>query len=330
MGYDIIGDVHGQAGKLEALLANMGYRHEKGRWAHPTRKAIFVGDFIDRGPRQMDTISIVRAMVDAQSALAIMGNHELNAIGWVTPSLRKPGDWLRTRLGSKGANNHHHHKAFLDQVGEDSDGHKELVSWFMGLPLWLDLPELRVVHACWHPAAIEAISGKLGNPAYLTPSHLLDALEEPDTDCSSAEGSLGLFEAIELVCKGVEIPLPPGQTFIDPVGYARSRVRSRWWDPQALSFRSCAIIPESIKQSLPDAQIPTSCVVPLPTDKPLFFGHYWMTGTPAPLGDLVACVDYSAAKDGPLVAYRYSGEAKLSAENFASSESPSMRSSPKR
>ena len=54
MEYDIIGDVHGQAGKLEALLEAMGYRNHSGAYRHPSRKAIFVGDFVDRGPRQVD------------------------------------------------------------------------------------------------------------------------------------------------------------------------------------------------------------------------------------------------------------------------------------
>ena len=49
MGFDIIGDVHGQASKLEALLEGMGYRLKAGAFQHPHRRAIFVGDYIDRG-----------------------------------------------------------------------------------------------------------------------------------------------------------------------------------------------------------------------------------------------------------------------------------------
>lgn len=320
MRYDIIGDVHGQASKLEALLSNMGYQERAGAWSHRESVAIFVGDFIDRGPRQMDTIKIVRAMVDAGSALAIMGNHELNAIGWVTPSQREPGDFLRTRRGSKGANNLHHHQAFLDQVGAGSKAHSELIAWFMALPLWLDLPELRVVHACWHPLAIESIKARLGGSNRLDSEKIREALDDMDGARSAPGEPLGLFESIELVCKGVEIPLPGGATFVDPAGYERSRVRSRWWDAGARTFKSCAMLSESEKSELDDGPIPASCVVELPSDKPIFFGHYWMTGVPAPLGDLVACVDYSAAKSGPLVAYRYSGEAKLAAANFVSSD----------
>ena len=41
---------------------------------------------------------------------------------------------------------------------------------------------------------------------------------------------------------------------------------------------------------------------------PVIFGHYWFTGNPAVISPSFACVDYSAAKDGPLVAYRWDGE----------------------
>ena len=72
MSYDIIGDIHGQADKLEALLTRMGYRYSAGCWRHPDRQAIFVGDFIDRGPDQMRTVNLARDMVESGTALAIM------------------------------------------------------------------------------------------------------------------------------------------------------------------------------------------------------------------------------------------------------------------
>ena len=79
MGYDIIGDVHGQASKLEALLEGMGYRLKAGAFQHPHRKAIFVGDYIDRGPRQVDTYRIVRAMVEINTPTASTW------AGWASP-----------------------------------------------------------------------------------------------------------------------------------------------------------------------------------------------------------------------------------------------------
>lgn len=49
---------------------------------------------------------------------------------------------------------------------------------------------------------------------------------------------------------------------------------------------------------------------------PVFVGHYWLTGTVAPLDDRVACLDFSGAKGGPLVAYRWRGETVLRSEGF--------------
>ena len=49
---------------------------------------------------------------------------------------------------------------------------------------------------------------------------------------------------------------------------------------------------------------------------PVFIGHYWMTGEPELQSPKVACLDWSAAKDGPLVAYRWDGEHELDARRF--------------
>ena len=88
--YDIIPDIHGQAGKLRSRLTNLGYRETRGAWRHadPKRSAVFLGDFIDRGSDNADVIEIVRRMVDAGTARAIMGNHELNAIRYHTERAR--------------------------------------------------------------------------------------------------------------------------------------------------------------------------------------------------------------------------------------------------
>ena len=75
--FDIIGDVHGCADELEELLELLGYELDGGGYAHPAgRKAVFVGDLVDRGPRILDTVRIARAMVERGSAFAVPGNHD--------------------------------------------------------------------------------------------------------------------------------------------------------------------------------------------------------------------------------------------------------------
>ena len=83
--YDLIGDIHGHASELVDLLAALGCSKHKGVYKHHERRAIFLGDFIDRGPQIRETLEIVRPMIDAGFALSVMGNHELNALAYVSP-----------------------------------------------------------------------------------------------------------------------------------------------------------------------------------------------------------------------------------------------------
>ncbi|WP_405920320.1 polynucleotide kinase-phosphatase [Streptomyces longwoodensis] len=71
--FDIIGDVHGCASELEALLGKLGYVDG----AHPGgRTAVFVGDLVDRGPDSPGVLRRVMAMVKSGNALCVPGNHE--------------------------------------------------------------------------------------------------------------------------------------------------------------------------------------------------------------------------------------------------------------
>jgi len=80
--FDIIGDVHGCATELETLLTALGYvRGEHAVFAHPEgRKVVFVGDLVDRGPRIPDVLRIAMTMVEAGTALAVPGNHDLKLV----------------------------------------------------------------------------------------------------------------------------------------------------------------------------------------------------------------------------------------------------------
>jgi protein phosphatase len=77
--FDLIGDVHGCCDELEELLQLLGYiGDETGVRRHPEgRKAVFLGDLVDRGPRIVDTLRTVMTMVRAGSAFCVPGNHDI-------------------------------------------------------------------------------------------------------------------------------------------------------------------------------------------------------------------------------------------------------------
>jgi hypothetical protein len=267
--FDVIGDIHGQYDKLVALLELLGYSESQGHWRHPSRSAIFVGDLIDRGPKQLESVNLVRAMVESGSAQCILGNHEFNAIAWVTSDPERPGKFLRDHHKP---GNREQHQAFLDVV-EGTHLQKDITDWLKTLPLWLDLPGLRVVHACWHQESMDLLRPLLGPNQTLTEEAIL---------LGSRTGH-PVYEAIEIVCKGPELEIPNGLSIMDEGGKIRRTVRVKWWETQGHTY----------------------------SGPPVFFGHYWFDAPPRVISTQFACLDFSVANGGPLVAYRWDGEAEL-------------------
>ena len=301
--FDIIGDVHGQFDKLVALLANLGYRDSGGAWRQPDRSVIFVGDLIDRGPKQLATVDLVRTMVQAGSARSIMGNHEFNAIAWATPDPERSGKFLRDHHKP---GNREQHQTFLQEV-ECTTHQKVITDWFKTLPLWLDLGALRVVHACWHQASMDQVRPLMGANRTLTDELIL---------AGSRKGHWA-HKAIETICKGPEVDLPDGVTFKDKEGKVRSEVRVRWWQEDLSTYRKAAIGPPADTQMIPDVVMPAEWSGHPYSGPPVLFGHYWFTGVPKVISPRFACLDYSAARDGPLVSYRWDGETELLSEKLA-------------
>jgi hypothetical protein len=90
--FDIIGDVHGCADELIALLERLGYSvHLEGEGAARRavtrapegRRAFFVGDLVDRGPNSPDVVRVVMEMVARDQACAVIGNHDDKFLRWL-------------------------------------------------------------------------------------------------------------------------------------------------------------------------------------------------------------------------------------------------------
>ena len=309
IGYDIIGDVHGYADKLEGLLRKMDYELIDGTWQHAERKAIFVGDLIDRGPRQIDSVMIAKRMVEAGHAYIVMGNHEFNAIAYATPHPDKPGDFLRTHQGEWAAKNLAQHQEFLEAVVEGSELHREVIQWFKSIPLWLDLGGLRIIHACWNLEAIDRLERKLGPNNTVTDDLMVTMSTKGHQD----------YRDLEILIKGPEIEMPKGLSYEDKDGIERRKARYAWWNDKAKNMEEAAVISPDFKfkknrskSELSEYTIGEGDRRPYTDTVPLFFGHYWCSDNGLTINeDHAMCVDYSAGNGGPLKAYRWNGESKL-------------------
>ena len=234
--YDLIGDIHGHADELAQLLQALGYEQEQGTYRHAERRVIFLGDFVDRGPKIRQVLEIVRLMVRDGHALAVLGNHEWNALAFHTEDPDSPGEYLRPRTPK----NAKQQRKTLEQLRPEELA--QALDWFRTLPLWLDLEGLRVVHACWDGRAVDLVTRALAEHGGITP-----ALLHQGCKCGNA-----LFTAVEVLLKGKEAPLPPGMSFQDKDGHVRAEIRTRWYlPPEGQTYRTYALQSDEIPCDLP-------------------------------------------------------------------------------
>ncbi len=308
-GYDIIGDIHGCAEPLLQLLEKMGYRDINGIYRHNSRQAIFVGDILDRGPNIRTALEIIRPMVDQGYAHIVLGNHEYNAIrfnkqiklallqGRDAPELI---DFPRLmRLTRETITQFTHHTEEWDSY----------VAWFSGLPLFLEGPGFRVVHACWDEALIQQF--KLTEQTHRLHPEFIQAAQD-------TQSFAGRF--IDRLTRGTSIPLPEEMSFESRDGFVRHFFRTKFWSDNPQTYADIVFQPDPIPYNLSRNVIESghrrNLVHYSPAALPVFIGHYWLKGRPEPLRHNVACLDYSAVNFGRMAAYRFDGESTLAANKF--------------
>ena len=305
-GYDIIGDVHGCARTLERLLEQMGYRCIQGVWSHPRRQALFLGDIIDRGPRIREALHLVHDMVQAGSARCIMGNHELNALAWTTPAppgtgrqfIREHTDRHRRMIADT-----------LDQFAAWPDEWAYFLEWFYTLPLFLDLGEFRLVHACWDQSLITPFQAQYADGC-IDREFLESALQR---DSFAAQ-------VLERLLRGMDMRLPHGMTMTGKDGFNRAFFRTKFWEEAPQTYGDIVFQPDALPDEVANRPLTEDQKAELlvyDAEQPiLFVGHYWQEGKPHPIRPNLACLDYSAVKYGKLVAYRWEGETHLQRDHF--------------
>lgn len=148
--FDVIGDVHGCLEELVLLLAKLGYdiaRDRQGRAVdafHPNRRAVFVGDLVDRGPDSPGVLRLVMGMAAAGHALAVPGNHEDKLV--------------RALRGAKVTLNHGLDKTLEQLEAEGPEFKREVQDFCRSLVSHLVLDDGKLVVA--HAGLIEKYHGR--------------------------------------------------------------------------------------------------------------------------------------------------------------------------
>jgi hypothetical protein len=150
---DIIGDVHGEVDALRRLLDRLGCDPEARTVERPL---VFVGDLVDRGPNSGAVVALVMGLVEAGVAQCVLGNHELNILlgahkegnGWLW---RDETDHFQYKTDGEVVSRR------FDAVQAEPEDAARYKAFFATLPLVLSRDDLRVVHACWHSAAIDRL-----------------------------------------------------------------------------------------------------------------------------------------------------------------------------
>lgn len=305
-GYDIIGDVHGCADTLVKLLEKLGYEMISGTYTHRSRQAIFLGDIVDRGPHIREALHLVKNMVDAGSALCIMGNHEYNAIGYTTPLVN---GLEKTHVRAHKPRHNRQIAETLEQFASYPEEWRMFLSWFRTLPLFIEKPTFRAVHACWDEQLINEYKQRF-QTNLISEAFILDSVNS---------GSFA-DRFLDRLTRGTDIKLPDGMSINGRDGYIRDSFRTKFWSHEAKTYGDVVFQPDPLPENIADRALSGSEQALLinydPSHIPVFVGHYWLQGKPRPLRDNVACLDYSAVKYGRLVAYRFDGEPKLCEEKF--------------
>lgn len=305
-GYDIIGDVHGCGKTLCKLLDLMGYKKRSGVYQHPSRQAIFVGDIVDRGPHIRKALRVVYDMVSNGHAQMTIGNHEYNLYCYLTPDPNgEYGSYLRVR-------NAHNQRLVAETIEQFDKYPHELdayLKWFSELPLFLEMPNFRVVHACWDENYIKEYLRKY-NTHCLNPDII-----HASTNMDSFEGRV-----LDRLMRGTSLRLPDNNVIRSRDGFERRFFRTKFWAEDPQTYSDVVFQPDPLPESLVDRplnDVEKNQLIDYPAHaKPVFFGHYWLQGRPAPVKHNICCLDYSAVKYGRLVAYRIDNETRLHPDNY--------------
>ncbi len=209
---DLIGDIHGELDAMEAVLGHLDYRpdgsHADGR------RMVFLGDLIDRGPDSPGVVRRIAEFADRGRASTVLGNHDLNALAGLR---KRENTWLFGHGPSP------HEKPVASDRERD-----EILAFLGAQPLAMERDDLRVVHACWHAAALREVASAPG-PAEAMANHRARIRERyaGEPDCTAVNLAHQNENPMKLITSGPEVRAP-APFFAG--GKVRHEARHPWWE----------------------------------------------------------------------------------------------------
>jgi len=233
---DIVGDVHGEIEALSLLMQHLGYdphgSHREGR------RLVFIGDLTDRGPDSPAVVRLIQTLIESGRAQCVLGNHDLNIL---LGHRKYDNSWyfgheFRTKDG-----------ALVPQVLADDSIRNMVKSFFQTLPIALERPGVRVIHAYWDEAMIRlAREFASAEALYLEYEARLDAEHKnlPALDPIQRELDHQNRNPAKLLTSG---PERRARNPVESSGKLRHCERVEWWreydQPEICVFGHYGIMP---------------------------------------------------------------------------------------
>jgi hypothetical protein len=299
-GYDVVSDVdHPHA--LERLLHRLDYRFDHGSWTHPDgRIPVILGGAVDRHGATRSCAPMLQELVDSGSALMTLGPEELAALERHVSRRRQR---VLVHAGAV-ADSPEHEVPDTDDAG--------LGEWFRSVPLWLDLPGLRVVHGCWSDGDVELLRDALDGNCLVDDEHFESVISSPRHR-----------RAVRTLLSGATIELPEHLWCRGARGEIVRSARFRWWSHGSMTLRERAMLPPGcttldgrFPAVLDDTPVRPGAPALAPGGTPVVISRCVGVAGPLLLSPSVLCLgEVGRGVAGP-IAYRWSGETGLDATNL--------------
>lgn len=296
LAFDIVGDIHGHGNLLEKLLLKLGYSNRSGVFSNPKRKAIFCGDFIDRGPQNIKAVDIVMKMCANGEAFAIPGNHDLAYVQYHT---NLPGS-DQTIIPKNPA----YDRMFIStsiEFNRALDFKAQYIDWIKKLPLFIENEYFAVYHG------------------FRSENH--KALLTQDNEIMSFNAALLNFEqyrlAIDLISKSVSAWVVYREHDTQKV----ERIRIKWWkNKERIESLADLFMGKSNLNKITLVESELNAIHKFypysSNEKPLFLGHFCMREKHGIVQSNICIIDLCVIKTGRLAAYRFDGESILQKEKI--------------